>query len=183
MKKVVSPETVAHMWANQQQEEARNPQGNFYFNGKSIYSYGSHFEIARHVTNDKGVRTVLFTEKSYSNTTAKHVRIVSYACNNLERIYVPNPDNSQQDNFGKWTSEAEMICRNLLKAKKPSIYLNQLESVKERAKKYAEFFGYEIPSILAAVLSISDKEEYLKYSVTKAEILKKEKAKKERHRR
>ena len=39
---------IAHYWANQTQDEARNSSNNFYFDGTKIYSYGSHFEIARH---------------------------------------------------------------------------------------------------------------------------------------
>ena len=56
---VVSPETVAHLWANQVQQEAKNSNRSFYFYGPSIYSYGSHFEIARHVTKLKLVVTPL----------------------------------------------------------------------------------------------------------------------------
>ena len=52
---------IPHLWAHRTQDEARNRQGNLYFTGDTIYSYGSHFPIARHVTNDAGERAVLFT--------------------------------------------------------------------------------------------------------------------------
>jgi len=39
---------IPHLWAHRTQEEARNRQGNLYFTGDTIYSYGSHFPIARH---------------------------------------------------------------------------------------------------------------------------------------
>jgi hypothetical protein len=42
-------EDVAHVWAHQLQSHARNKRGNFYFQGDTIYSYGSHFPIAKHV--------------------------------------------------------------------------------------------------------------------------------------
>jgi hypothetical protein len=45
---------IPHLWAHQTQDEARNRQGNLYFTGDTIYSYGSHFPIARRVTNDAG---------------------------------------------------------------------------------------------------------------------------------
>ena len=45
---------IPHLWAHRTQEDARNRQGNLYFTGDTIYSYGSHFPIARHVTNDDG---------------------------------------------------------------------------------------------------------------------------------
>jgi hypothetical protein len=46
MKHVFNSSEVPHIWALQQQNEGRNSQGNFYFNGATIYSYGSHFPIA-----------------------------------------------------------------------------------------------------------------------------------------
>ena len=46
MKKVVSKSEVAHLWANQIQDEARDSRKSFYFEGRTIYSYGAHFTIA-----------------------------------------------------------------------------------------------------------------------------------------
>jgi hypothetical protein len=37
---------VAHLWANQSQDMARNSKGSIYFKGKVIYSYGSHWPLA-----------------------------------------------------------------------------------------------------------------------------------------
>lgn len=62
---------IAHIWAHKTQEEARNKEGNFYFSGDTIYSYGSHFPIARHITH-KGKAAILFTSRDYSVTTARH---------------------------------------------------------------------------------------------------------------
>lgn len=57
---------VAHVWA--QQTQYQGSASNMFFDGKSIYSYGRHFEIARFITDD----IVFFTTKNYSNSTAKH---------------------------------------------------------------------------------------------------------------
>lgn len=63
---------VAHLWAHQAQDSARiGGRGNFYFEGDTIYSYGSHFPIARHVETKRG-RAVLFTTRDYSVTTSGH---------------------------------------------------------------------------------------------------------------
>ena len=35
---------IPHLWAHRTQDEARNRQGNLYFTGDTIYSYGSHFQ-------------------------------------------------------------------------------------------------------------------------------------------
>ena len=53
--------SVAHAWANQNVESGRNGNQSLYFIGNTIYSYGSHFEIAKYVGN-----TILFNENKYS---------------------------------------------------------------------------------------------------------------------
>jgi hypothetical protein len=65
-----------------------------YFADGTIYSYGSHFPIAKHVTDKNGYHCVLFTTRSYSNTTAKHMSLVSYAIPDGVPIYhVTHPTN------------------------------------------------------------------------------------------
>ena len=73
MKRVVSTSEVPHLWAHQSQDSARNGQGSLYFDGDTIYSYGSHFPVARHVTGAHGRSAVLLTSRSHSITTARHV--------------------------------------------------------------------------------------------------------------
>jgi hypothetical protein len=43
---------VAHLWANEKEESARG--SNLFFEGRSIYSYGYHFEVGRIVRNKCG---------------------------------------------------------------------------------------------------------------------------------
>jgi hypothetical protein len=73
-------EEIAHLWAHQAQSSARNPQGNFYFSGDTIYSYGSHFPIARialvHKGENKGAQVVYETVREYSSTTSMHKGLV-----------------------------------------------------------------------------------------------------------
>jgi hypothetical protein len=71
---------IAHLWFHEAQTEARNPQKNFYFSGATIYSYGGHFPIACIVHpragKGKGQKTVLFTTRTDSKTTATHLKDV-----------------------------------------------------------------------------------------------------------
>lgn len=91
MRTVVSSREVAHLWAHQAQDEARNSGGTLYFRGDTIYSYGSHFPIARRVR----AGLVLFTTDSYSVTTAKHISYVRQAIPlSWEVILVTRPDES-----------------------------------------------------------------------------------------
>ncbi len=67
MKKVFNNYQLAHVWAQQNQEEGRSHNGNFHFSGDTLYSYST--PIARIV---KGV--ALVTCESYSVTTrGKHI--------------------------------------------------------------------------------------------------------------
>jgi len=149
-----------------------------YFNGSTIYSYGSHFPIAKHIVNEQGQRAVLFTERDYSNTTAKHKRHVYMSCKNDNIIYCSNPNNSHADNFNYWYNLAYMDgATKLATARKPEIYLNMLSIIESKAVKYAQFFNIEIPETLKAVLSIVDKSQYLDYQQKANELAKIEGAK------
>lgn len=184
MKKVFRGDnsTIAHMWANKNQSEATNGS-NFYFEGDTIYSYGSHFPIAKHVINENRDRAVLFTERTYSNTTARHIQIVRQACSHLDVIYCPDIDNSHGSNFHAWQVKAEIIASQLAKAKKPEKYLIELNEVKTKAEKYASFFSLPIPASLESILSIETKEAYKSYSDNNEAILAAEREKAEAKRK
>jgi hypothetical protein len=59
---------TAHVWANQSVPEGRSNNGNFYFYGRRLYSYGSHFIVGIILP---GVGPVLNSD-GYSISTAKH---------------------------------------------------------------------------------------------------------------
>lgn len=167
MRKVVDKHTVAHMWANKKQDEARTSTSNLYFNGDTIYSYGRHFPIAKHVDNGRGDSAVLFTTRSYSSTTAQHISIVRSACSHLNRIYCYSPDELKSVNFDHYRTEIESIATKLVRAKKPEIYLNEIDQVSATARKYAEFWGVPIPESLQEAMNISSKDSYAGYNERK----------------
>lgn len=68
---------VAHIWMHQTQEESRCRS--IFHEGKSIYSYGRHYEIARHVETLSGEPMILFNRDSNSRTTEKHKDTVQMA--------------------------------------------------------------------------------------------------------
>lgn len=175
MKKVVSPSEVAHLFANQLQSEATTQGRNFYFYGNSIYSYGSHFCIAKFVDNFN----LLFTERSYSNTTAKHINQVWNATSHKNKIFCYNPTGSHEENFNAWLIEAENNIDKLKNARKPEKYISELNNIKKKAEKYAQYFGIVTPLSLENALSITDKAETIAYLDSKAKVLAKEKKIKE----
>ncbi len=92
VKHVMKPSMVAHVWAAQSQDSARVAHGSFYFEGPTIYSWGSHFPIAMFVTNKKGQRAVLWNDRTYSSSTSAHQYEVRQALHglNLPEFPVPN---------------------------------------------------------------------------------------------
>lgn len=150
---------IAHLWANQLQDSARN-SGNFYFDGNTIYSYGRHFPIAKHVENEQGVKGVLFTERRYSNTTAKHISVVAQASTHKNIIYCSSPDSTHNDNFNNWQRKMEENAERLLTARKPEKYLSAINYTASHVVKYADFWGIDIPEPVKTLMQIGNKEEY-----------------------
>jgi len=133
---------VAHLWAHKSQDFARNPGHNFYFHGDTIYSYGSHFPVARHVENKRG-QAVLFTTHSYSATTAGHKCMVEGACRHLTVFHVADVHNSDcRKQFADYRARFTGLVGKYAKSRqrKPDI-LAELRGLVEEANNYAEFFA------------------------------------------
>jgi hypothetical protein len=135
---------VAHLWASQAQTNARN-SGNFYFNGLTIYSYGSHFPIAQ--IWDKDNHIVFFTAHSYSNTTAKHKGCVKYAINHKKVFTVPAVDlnykwdqnEKHEKNKNYYLNTIEELIKKQKKARKYN-YMPEIESLLNEFKEYIDLF-------------------------------------------
>lgn len=180
MRNVFTSSDLCHKWANQHQQSGRNANGSMYFEGSTIYSYGSHFPIAKHVRNEQGQTAVLFTQRTYSNTTEKHKSHVWMSCKNDNIIYCYDPLANHEQNFKYWEQRAEHDgASKLPRARKPEKYLSILASIENKANIYATFWGIEIPETLKAILSIKDKSEFLAFADKKAEYQKAEKKRKE----
>jgi hypothetical protein len=153
---------IPHLWAHRTQEEARNRQGNLYFNGDTIYSYGSHFPIARHATNDAGERAVLLTTATYSVTTSSHCSAVRSAIpSGIPVFHVPNvchgryngSELTADDRAGNLADYAERIERHVVTfARARSSYAKEWNHedavrLRDEAFAYCAFFGLPIPNI------------------------------------
>lgn len=158
MERVKDIQTVAHLWANRHGEEAK--ASNLFFEGDNIYSYGHHFLIAKHVYNAAGEHAALFTRKTYSKSTTAHIHLVQLASRHLDLIYVPDPDLSTDALFEYWYAEIKRIGASLGNARKPEKYILDIQRVFAEAKRYANFFGYQIPEILASVGEIENLGQY-----------------------
>jgi hypothetical protein len=187
---------IPHLWAHRTQDEARNRQGNLYFTGDTIHSYGSHFPIARHVTNDAGVRSVLFTTATYSVTTSSHCSAVRSAIPSGIRVfYVPNichgrysgSDLTADDHASNLADYAERIEKHVVtSARARSSYAKAWNNqhaghLRDQAFAYCAFFGLPVPNIpevpeidSEALIAIRKRE--AKRAAEKAEQTKRERA-------
>ena len=153
---------IPHLWAHRTQEDARNRQGNLYFTGDTIYSYGSHFPIARHVTNDAGQRAVLFTTATYSVTTSSHCSAVRSAIpSGIPVFHVPNvchgrysgSELTADDHAGNLADYAERIEKYVItSARARSSYAKEWNNdhavrLRDEAFAYCAFFGLPVPNI------------------------------------
>lgn len=84
MKTVFDNSQCVHVWAQQTQDEGRSSNGNLFFRGPVIYSYGEHFPLACFVDDKR----VLVNSDRYSVSTSKHQGYVGYAINHKTRLHV-----------------------------------------------------------------------------------------------
>ncbi len=128
---------VAHAWAHR--NSASGQGSHFYFEGDTIYSYGSHFPIARHY---KGV--VLFTTAGYSVTTSRHIGITRYAVNHLTVFNVADPtSNPGAKDVKNYKSEIERLGLLAARAKNPADALERLKSQVDEANRFCAHFGFK----------------------------------------
>ncbi len=149
MRHVYPNHEVPHLWAHQTQDEARNSTGSFYFDGPTIYSYGSHFPIARHVTNERSERAILLTTAHHSVTTSGHCSAVAGAIPSDVPVFrVPHLRNSWGD-LPNHTDNVESYVRRISellgKAKRARVhrdwYQREALGLREQLKRYVAFFA------------------------------------------
>jgi hypothetical protein len=159
-KHVFNTGEIPHLWAHRTQDEARNCQGNLYFSGDTIYSYGSHFPIARHIVNKAGGHAILFTTASYSVTTSGHCSAVRSAIPaGIPVFHVPEvyPDTStakeahEQNlkHYAKTTEEHVAKCARSRLSFNKEWHHKQAEELRKEALAYCEFFRLPNPHIKA----------------------------------
>lgn len=145
-----SIDKVANLWADGSQNEARNSKNSFSFHGDTIWSYET--EIAKKIGD-----VVLFNRDKYSVTTCKHQLTILKSLNfgrNIKIIkctklrFYKQGENEHKANFKNWENEAKAINCKLAKAKKPSIYISQLNELKSEILAYCDLFNIEMPKDL-----------------------------------
>jgi hypothetical protein len=130
---------VAHLWANKSRNSAKG--FNLYFDGDTIFSYGSHFPIARHVTMPNGTAAVLFTTQSYSVSTSKHISYTRRALRgDVPVYYVKNPLSSDwRAHFEGYRAYFESMLVSASRARiNKTMYLENAQRTVDRANAFAK---------------------------------------------
>lgn len=154
---------IAHEWANRQDGSGIGAGGNMLYGGGCVYSYGDHFIIAKHVQNERGERAVLFTERTYSQTTAKHIAIVRDASSHLDKLHVADPALDKDELFNDWQERIVAIAGKLAVAQRPQKLATEIEKLYHQAERYADFFGYDMPEKLVLAGNIRNSESFADY--------------------
>jgi hypothetical protein len=125
---------ICHLWAHQLRDKAHKAGANhwqLYFEGKTIYSYGRHFAIAS--IFGKINNFVAITTEKYSRTTADHINLVISAISHFDqdkKILCSDPEAATEGrhitNLQTFERAAKHAAEGLAKAKKPSIYFDQI---------------------------------------------------------
>lgn len=135
MKKVFSNNSeVCHIWASQTQSEGS--ANNIFFENKSIFSYGKHFEIARFFDN-----CVLFTSKNYSVSTAKHKGEVKRAISHKKVFTVYSVEGNHEKNIEYYQNEIkENVCKALKASRNAEYYKNNAVNMQKELLEYCKEF-------------------------------------------
>ena len=128
MRKVLKNSSeVIHYFANQIQNEGKNQSRNIYFEGKSLFSYGSHYKLAQILTP----KSVLINDVGYSVTTSKHIHETRHATRHLTRFF------SSEVFLKNALIECESLAQKIPFAR--SNKLNHINRIKRLYNKVIEF--------------------------------------------
>ena len=191
---------ICHRWANKREVRAYYrsfPNNNvFYDNSGRIYSYGSHFCMAR-LIND----VVFYTLERYSNSTAKHQNEMLSASRQYTHIacavqgrrssgyyssysYVFDVDTPefQQANFDAWKAQIEEQTRLLQKARKPEKYLAEIAHICRQASDFADACKCKLPILFRQFVNASNLDAVKEYARKEAARAERMRAKEEKER-
>lgn len=156
MKKVFTNSMVAHVWAQQSQEEGRNSGGSIFFCNNTIYSYGNHFPMASFETNAKEETCILVNSRSYSITTSQHQSLVRQAIplhyiennrvfyvSDIKKVWGENRLDHEA-NIKCFKEEQKQLARKITRARSAKAYLlDELRGDIANANHYCEFFDIQ----------------------------------------
>lgn len=134
MKTVFTNTEIVHKFNEQNQNNGNTTNNGMFFNRTKIYSYGYHYLLCEFLDNN----TVLINNQGYSNTTSKHISLITSATRNRKQYFTEQTD-------------TQRVFRNI------TDWLQKLP----RATKYKEHYISQINYTLKCYF------EFLEYTKTK----------------
>ena len=148
---------VAHMWANQSGRNNVAKGFNMYYYGDTIYSYGTHFPIARHVDG-----VILFTTNSYGISTSKHCTITRRAIGNFRVFNVANvcasTDVEHAKNLRGIEARFTAMLESSLRRRNPLYAESDLSDAQDILVTYGDYCGQF--DLVASPLTMPDMDEF-----------------------
>jgi hypothetical protein len=148
-------QSCAHAWAHQLCDEGH--ASNFFFEGRTIYSYGRHFPIAFLQGS-----YVFFTLKKYSATTSCHKSIVLSAVSHKEIIYVEYvPESTEQlrddafhkKNINHWVTSLTSSFREYEVSPRKKSLAAAIQNDIDLLKRFLEALEIEPDALLQELLT------------------------------
>jgi hypothetical protein len=143
---------LAHAWVYNESESGKCASS-FYFEGDTIYSYGSHFPICKKMTV-KGQLYYFWNDRTYSNSTSRHQRYVKRAIPDYGNIInvIAMPDNWPETHkknieyFANWLVLAKEL-ENKARSRKQEYHAHAQKAVFE-LQRYCDLFDIPVPESL-----------------------------------
>ncbi len=152
---------VAHAWAHGHGSEGQG--SNFFFDGRTIYSYGRHFPIA---TIDGA--NVYFTTQKYSKSTGKHKAYALNAVSHKNIVYVhdvpvfgnPRTDEGfHRKNLDHWMSDIEADLKSLQEHPRKRALINSVHRTVSKIQEFITLLDITPTGKVKALLSSGDIEQ------------------------
>ena len=141
-KTVFDGQEVAHLWAHQAQDHARNSVNNVSFCGDEFRSYAT--AIARHIKNKRGEKAVIVATGYYSSTTCKHQCWVRYALRDTQItvFHVDRVGDAPREYFKQYGERVVKMMGQWERARdRKPVILREIEETVEEANRFAAFHG------------------------------------------
>lgn len=147
--RTVGAKLIAHAWAHGLPRPKGHSGSSVRYNDgdDTIYSYGSHFPMAKHYGGK-----VLLTTQSYSNTTGGHLSAVRSAISHMDVIecyFIPrdkNDTDTHTKNIGRWIAQMKDMAVYLGKARLKQPWLDKIADLRLHARKYIDLLKVKVKS-------------------------------------
>lgn len=163
MQNVFSNVDLFHHWAHNPLDDIRNAGHTLYTSEGVLYSYGSHYKMAKQFRLSSGpdlegqTTVTLFNENTYSPTTGKQRGQAMSACSHHVIIQVPDVDPQNQsdhdDNMIWLHEQIQSALQTYERARKRKIAAAEWAvRARQNLLDYAGYFGLELGELLGVDL-------------------------------